>query len=248
MSRISLWYLGLSRRSKIVFTTAAAIVALAAGIFVIFLMTAPQQVEVKNGTIVWDPIDGHIWEDNTETLWVDSSEASEYRVTYVVKYSDEHAEQLKLKQDAELAEKEQLDEAQGLEAITTSVPTQYLEDLATAKHNLAIMGQDIVTGLDMANMLNDFKAGLQYWYDQIAATPAIPEVETYKQQALSAMQKAISAIDLYLQGIATANPQYFEQANALLREAAAIIQSLGDTIKTLAPATEELQNLMESLQ
>ena len=248
MSRLSLWYLGLSRRSKMIFTIAAVITALVMGIFVVYLMTAPQQVEVKNGTIVWDPIDGHIWEDNTETLWVDSSEASQYGVTYVVRYSEEHAEQLKLEQEAELAEKEQFEEAQGLEAVTTSVPTSYLEDLATAKHNLAIMGQDIITGLDMANLLDDFKATLQYWYNQIAATPAIPEVETYKQQALSAMQKAITAIDLYLQGIATANPQYFEQANTLLREAAAIIQSLGDTIKTLAPATEELENMIESLQ
>jgi hypothetical protein len=211
-------------------------------------MLAPQQVEVKDGTIVWDPIDGHIWEDNTETLWVDSSEASNYGVSYVVKYSPEHAEQLQIEQEAELAQREQLEESQGLEVITTSVPTQYLQDLATAEHNLAIMGQDIITGLDMANMLSDFKSGLQYWHNQIAATPAIPEVESYKQQALSALNKAISAIDLYLQGISTANPIYFEQANALLQEAAAIIQNLGDIIKTLAPATEELQNLMQTLQ
>jgi hypothetical protein len=248
MSRISLWYLGLSRRSKIIFTVAAITVAFAAGIFVIYLMLAPQQVEVKNGTIVWDPVDGHIWEDNTETLWVDSSEASNYSVKYIIRYSPEHAEQLQIEQEAELAQREQLEESQGLEAITTYVPTQYLQDLATAEHNLAIMGQDIITGLDMANKLDEFKSGLQYWYDQIAATPAIPEVETYKQQALSAMQKAITAIDLYLQGISTANPVYFEQANALLREAAAIIQNLGDIIKTLAPATDELQNLMQTLQ
>jgi hypothetical protein len=248
MSRVSLWYLGLSRRSKRLLTAAAVLIALAVGIFIICLSTAPRQVEVKNGTIVWDPVDGHIWEDNTETLLVDSAEASKYGVTYVVKYSDEHAEQLQVQEDAELAEREQMEESSGLEPITTSVPTQYLEDLEMAKHNMDITGYDIITGLEMADLLKDFRNTLQYWYDQIAATPAIPEVETYKQQALSALDKGIQAIDLYLQGIATAYPPYFDQANALLKEAATIIQNLGDVIKTLAPATEELQNMVDSLQ
>lgn len=248
MSGIKLRYLRLSRRSKILFTAAAVTAALAVSVFVVFLVLAPRQVQVKNGTIVWDPIDGHVWEDNTETLWVDAGEASNYGVEYIVKYSPEHAEQLAKRQENEAAQREQLQEAQGLEAVTTSVPTQYIRDLETAKYNVETMGRDIITGLDMANMLEEFKSTLQYWRNQIAATPAIPEVETYKQQAISAMDKAIMAIDLYLQGIATANPAYFDQANALLRDAAVIIQDLGDVIKTLAPATEELQNMVDSLQ
>ncbi|MDY6794808.1 MAG: hypothetical protein SWK76_05955 [Actinomycetota bacterium] len=229
-------------------TTMAVIAAIVVGVLVVFLMSTPQQVEVKDGTVVWDPIDGHIWEDNTRTMWVNSNETSNYSVEYIVKYSPEHEEQLKLLQDEELAERGQVEESQGLESISTAVPTQYLKDLETAQNNLGIMGQDIITGLDMANMLEDFKSSLQYWRNQIAATPAIPEVENYKQQALSAMDKAITAIDLYLQGISTANPGYFEQANALLQEAAVIIQDLSDIIKTLAPATEELQNMLQAIQ
>jgi hypothetical protein len=236
MSRLTYWYSGLSRGAKTGITIGGIALAVIAAIAILYLVLAPEKVEVRYGTIVWDPIDGHVWEDNTETIWVEASEAGDYRVERVVQYSPEHQEQID-KQQAELAQQQQAQEGSaGYEALQTVMPTDTLEDLNALQQDLDTMSQDVISGLEMANEISQTRSALQAHYDQIAAYEVIPQIEQYKQQYLSAISKYIQACDLVLKGIATADQSCITQAQVLYDEGTAIIQSLGATLQQLIPA------------
>jgi hypothetical protein len=219
---------------------AGAGIALAAvvAVLVIYMIMTPDQVEVRYGTIVRDPIDGHVWEDNTQTAWVDPSEAGNYKVEYIDKLSEEH-EQMLAEAQAEQAEEQQaVEESTGLESLETTVPSDILQDLQTLQNNIQVMGQDVVTGFEMISEIAEMQSTLLTHYNQVASIPVPQEFESYKQQYLSAIEKAVAALDLYLKAIETGDTSLITEANALYQEAVAIIQDLGQTLQDLFSAIQ----------
>lgn len=229
MSRISLWYAGLSRRTRMIIAGAGIVVAVAVAILVIYMIMTPDQVEVRYGTIVRDPIDGHVWEDNTQTAWVDPGDAGNYRVEYIDKLSPEHEQQLAELQAQEAEEQQAVEESSGMEAIEAAVPADLVQDLQTLESNIQAMGQDVISGLELANQIAETKSALINVYNQVAAYPNIPETQHYKDQVLAALNKYIQACDIALEMIASGDFSRQLEAQALIDEATAILQGLVPT-------------------
>src|SRR5450759_3962426 len=115
MDRITHWYhtRGLRyRRAMIVAGVAACLVGVG---IVGYILLVPGKVEVRYGTIVRDPVDGHVWEDHTKTVQVDSDKTDKYSVKYVDKLSPEHQQQ-QAQEEAQKAQKEaQMAQLSGIE-------------------------------------------------------------------------------------------------------------------------------------
>ncbi|MBC7253848.1 MAG: hypothetical protein H5T72_07760 [Actinobacteria bacterium] len=226
MRRIIIWYSNLGRRSKILLWTTLAIVAALVLLAVAWMVLSPEKVLVRYGTIVRDPIDNHVWEDNTQTAWVSPSEASNYRVEYIDRYSPEHEEKIKKEREAAAAEEKELQESTGLQALETSIPAQTFQDLNTLQQNIEVMGQDIISGMEVAGQVSSIKSTLVNYRNQVASMPLPPELEPLRQEALQIFDMYIRACDLYLQAIATGDLSLVDEANALIQEAAEKIQAL----------------------
>ena len=227
MYRISLWYRGLNRGLRVGITVAAACLAVVvAGAIVYFTLLAPRMVEVRTGTIIRDPVDGHVWEDDTETLTVSQKDADKYRVEYVDRLSDEHAAIKAAEDAAVLAEKEELANATGYQVVSGAMTEEDLANLDALQKNLTTMGKDLLNGLDMVNKLYDARNILVGYRDQVAATSVPPELAGRKQQALQVLDLYIAAIDDYISYIASMNPADVDKAQQSLDQAAAILRSL----------------------
>jgi hypothetical protein len=226
MSRFSYWYSGLSRKARIAMTVGGIAVAVIVAITILYLVFKPTMVEVRYGTIVWDPIDGHVWEDNTQTILVKASEAGDYSVERIEKLSPEHEEQMRLEQEKLAEEAKVLEESTGLEAMETSFPTDTIAQLNTLQQNVEAMGQDLITGMEMAAELYDAQLTLMDYRSQVASLQLPPELETLRQEALQILDMYIRACDFYIDAIATGDLALVDQANALIQEASSMIQSL----------------------
>jgi hypothetical protein len=236
MSRISYWYSGLGRGAKAAITTGGIALAMIVAIAILYMVLTPEKVEVRYGTITWDPIDGHVWEDNTQTIWVEASEVGNYRVERIEKLSPEHEAQIAEETERVEQERAQAEGSTGYENLEAVMPTSTLEDLNALQQDLDTMSQDVISGMEMANEISETRSTLQAHYDQIAAYQVIPEIDQYKQQYLSAISKYIQACDMVLKGIATGDQSCITQAQALYDEGTAIIQSLGAMLQNLVPA------------
>lgn len=226
MNRLSLWYRGLGRNAKIAIVAVFTIVVLVVVGVVGYLVLVPQKVKVKYGTIVRDPVDGHVWSDNTKTAMVDPDKASKYRVEYVDKLSPEHEKEL-ADQKAQLeAEKAKLEESKGLESVDVSVPAEQFGDIQALQQDIQSMGSEVVSGLEMAGQISATKSQLVDYRNQIAAVSLPAQLEPFKQQIIGIFDMYIQACDLYLQGIASADMTYIQQASDLASEATAKIQGL----------------------
>jgi hypothetical protein len=226
MNRFTYWYSGLNRRLKIAIVAGGAAAAVAIAILIAYMVLTPDKVQVRYGTIVRDPISNYVWEDNTQTIMVSPSEAGDYRVEYVDKYTPENEEMLKKKEEQLAEEQKATEGSEGYEAIQTSVSSQAFQDINTLQRNIDIMGQDIVSGMQMANQISSTKSTLVIYRNQVASMSIPPELEPLRQQALQVFDKYISACDLYLRAIAEGNLSYVDQANALINEANDMVQSL----------------------
>jgi uncharacterized protein YwqG len=226
MNRITLWYARLSRRARISIICMGIAIAVIISALVAYMILVPKKVEVRYGTVVRDPLDGYVWEDHTQTALVNPSEAGNYRVEYIDKYSDEHAQQIEEEKAKKAEEQKELAESTGLEALTTAIPAQQMQDLQTLQQNIDVMGYDIIKGIEMANEISETKSMLVQYRNQVAVVELPPELEALRQQALTLFDMYISACDLYLQAIATGNLSLVDQANALIQEANSIMQGL----------------------
>jgi len=226
MSRFSYWYSGLSHKTKIAITAGGIVVAVIVAIAILYLVFKPTMVEVRYGEIVWDPMDGHVWEDNTQTKMVASSEAGDYKVTYIDRLSPEHEEQIRLEKEKLAEEAKALEESSGLEAMEASFPTDTIAQLNTLQKNVEVMGQDIITGMEMANQLYEAQLALMDYRNQAESIALPPELEPLRTQAIQILDMYISACDFYIDAIATSDLTKVDQANALIQEATSIIQSL----------------------
>ena len=226
MNRFTYWYSGLNRRLKIAIIAGGAAAAIAVAVLIAYMVLTPDLVQVRYGTIVRDPINNYVWEDNTQTIMVSPSEAGNYRVEYVDKYTPENEEMLSKKEEQLAEEQKAAEGTEGYQAIQTSVSSQAFADINTLQRNIEIMGQDIVSGMQMANEVSNTKSTLVIYRNQVAAMSIPPELEPLRQQALQIFDKYIAACDLYLKAMSEGSLGYVDQANALINEANGMVQGL----------------------
>jgi hypothetical protein len=226
MNRITLWYRGLGRGAKVLVISVAAVIFLAVVGSIGYMVFHPRKVQVRYGTIVRDPLDGHVWEDKTKTILVDPSKANNYRVEYIDKLSPEH-EQQAVEQKA--AVEQQAQQPAGLATLQAPIPAETMQDLETLQQNIETTGSTLVKGMEMASEISNTKSTLVDYRNQLAAVSVPPELEPLKQQGLQLFDMYIQACDLYLQGIATSNMAVIQQASNLINEA-------NDKARSLVPA------------
>ena len=227
MNRVSLWWRGLSRKTRLALTVSAGCLAvLLAAVALYYTFLAPRMVEVRSGTIVYDPVDGHVWEDNTETLMVSEKDAGNYTVVRIEKLSEEHAAIKAAEEAAKLAELERLRESTGYEAISGGLTEEDLQNLETLQSNLRAMGEGLVTGLEMVNQLSETRDLMASYRNQAAAVTVPPELQPMKDQMLHVFDLYIAAVDCFIDYAASMDPAKLEQGQAYLDQANAIVQSL----------------------
>ncbi len=225
MSRITIWYRGLGKGARIGVIAVSAVVLLAIVGAIGYMVFHPQKVQVRYGTIVRDPVDGHVWEDNTKTAWVDPSQADDYRVEYVDKLSPEH-EQQAAAQAAETQQQAAGESPSGLTKLQAPIDEQTMQDLETLQSNIETAGDSLISGMEMASQISSTKSTLVNYRNQLAAIPVAPELEPLKQQGLQVFDMYIQACDLLLQGIANADMSQVQQAGNLINEANAKVRGL----------------------
>lgn len=227
MTRLTIWYRGLNRNTRRFLIGSCAFVALAVVVAIGYMALNPQKVEVRFGTIVRDPVDGHVWEDNTQTAWVAPADAGKYRVEYIDRLSEEHAAQKEAAQQAAAEAAGAAPGATGVpSALTSSFSGGTMDQLNAFRSNITVAGDDIIAGLEMVQQLSDTKATMVSYRNQIASMALPPEVEGMRGKVLNAFDLGIAACDKYLSGIANASVVDIHEANNLVQQATAIIQGL----------------------
>lgn len=213
-----------SRRKKTL-TYVLAGVALAAASLALYMTLSPKKVEVRFGTIVRDPVDGHVWSDNTRTAYVPSKDAHNFKVEYVDKLSPEHEQQ---QAQARAEEEQQVQEAQsqGLEAVAAPVSSEQFAGIQNLQENIESAGASVISGLDMANEVQSTKSSLVDFRNQISSSPAPAELADLKGRLIRAFDLYINACDLYLQAIATADMSFVDKANGLIDQANSEVRAL----------------------
>ena len=188
-----------------------------------YILLVPSSVEVEYGTIVRDPVDGHVWEDNTMVKTVSSDEAEKFTVTYVDKMSPEH-EQQKAEADAAAAEKAaQQEQLKGLQKMDIPLSNQQLINLRVMLESVDTTGVNVVQGIELSNALSQTRSKLIGYRDQVSSMSVAGELEGFKSMTLTVFDKYIQACDLYLLAIQEVNADYMRQANVLVNEANAMI-------------------------
>jgi hypothetical protein len=222
MDKIRSWYKGLSGSGKALVAVAVVVVIIAIVGSIGFMILNPKKVQVRYGTIVRDPVDGHVWEDKTKTAYVNPSQAGNYRVEYIDKLSPEHEQQQQQQQE----QKAQQQQTPPIETLGNTLSSKQVQDIETLQSNVKTMGGEVVQGLKMASQINDTKASLVSYRNQIAALQLPAELVPKQQQIVSAFDMYIQACDLYLQGIANSDLSAIQQANSLIDQATQTIRSL----------------------
>jgi hypothetical protein len=223
MDRIIHWYhtRGFRHRKAIV---ALGIIACLVGAGIIaYILMAPKKVEVRYGTVVRDPRDGRIWEDNTRTVKVDPDQTEKYEVKYVDKLSPEHAQQVAQEEAIKAQEEAELEKLKGVEKLGIPMTSQELINLRIMMENADISGENIVQGIELSNALSETRNKLIGYREQIAGMSTTAEVASFKERAVTIFDKYIQACDLYLKAISEADQSVLYQANALVNEASALI-------------------------
>ncbi len=226
MGRISYWYSGLSRGAKTAITISGVALAALVAAAILYMVLTPDKVEVRYGTIVWDPVDGHVWEDNTQTIWVEASEAGNYRVERIEQLSPEHQEQIDKQKEEQKKREEELVQYTGVEGIEAAFPADTFAQLNTLQQNIETAGQDILTGMKMANEIYVAQTTLLDTRNQAASMALPPDLEPLRGEALHVLDLYISACDYYLDAIASGDLSLIDQGNALIQEATTIVQGL----------------------
>ncbi len=226
MNRVTLWYKDLGKSARVLVIIACVVVMVAAVGAIGYMVFNPKKVEVKYGTIVRDPVDGHVWEDKTKTAWVNPSQAGNYKVEYIDKLSPEHEKQQAEQQAQQQQQKQQQAQGPTMELMQSPINSSQMNQINTLQQNMNTAGQSVVSGLEMAGKISDTKSSLVSYRNQVAGIAVAPELEGKKQQILQAFDMCIHACDLYLQGIANSSMASIQQANNLINQANALMRSL----------------------
>jgi len=223
MDRIIHWYHIRGFRHRKAIMTLGVIACLVGGGIISYILLVPVKVQVRYGTIVRDPVDGHVWEDHTKTIRVDSNKTDKYSVKFVDRLSPEHEQQLaQEKAQAAQSEAEQA-KLQGYEKLGIPLSSQELINIQITLQNVDVSGTSVIQGIELSNTLSATKSKLVTYRNQVAAMRVAAELSSFKERILTIFDKYIQACDLYLLAMTEANQSYMEQANVLVNEASALI-------------------------
>ncbi len=224
-----LWYARQSRAVRTAIICGGTAVVIAALIAVIWMIQNPGKVQVTYGKIVKDPRCGHVFEDDTQTIWVKPSEAADYKLEVEERYCDQCQEEIKAEVARRIEEEKERGESSGLEAITMTIPEDQMQQLESLQSNIKTMQYEVVKGIEMANQIVNARNGLVEFRNTIASTGLPPELSTLeskKQELLQIIDLYIAACDLGIKAIDTADMGYASQAQDLLDEANARVQAI----------------------
>lgn len=220
MNKLAIWYNNLDMNRKKQITAAGITFSIIALVLVAFVVFVPKKVTVTYGTIVRDPVDGHVWENNTKTKTVSSKDADKYAIKYVDKLSEESQKKVDEEKAQEEAEaQQQAQGSQGLEDVPIVLTEGQVKDIQTIQSNISKIGPQVITGFQMTQGLEQTKNSLVNYRNQLAGVSVPGEIEGMKQTAIQVFDKLIRSCDLYISAIANADISAFEQANALINEA-----------------------------
>lgn len=225
MSKIYLWYIGLSRGKKAALTAVFFLMVIAILVVSLYLVFMPRKVMVRYGTIVRDPIDGRVWSDNTKTAFVPANQAANYKIEYVDKYSPEHEKQLAEERARREAEEKSKEEETGFEGLAFATGAEQLSSMESVRKSIESAGSSVVTGMQIASEISSTKSTLVRTRNEIAAIPVPVQLQGIKNEVISCFDMYIRACDLYLEGIANADLGKIAEAERLTREATARLQN-----------------------
>ncbi len=226
MSRITVWYRGLGRGAKGAVITAAVLLVLAILGSIGYMVLSPEKVQVRYGTIVRDPVDGHVWEDHTKTAMVPPSQAGNYKVEYVDKLSPEHQQQAEQQQAEQAQQQAAQQQGPSLTTLQSPIDAKTMQDLNTLQQNIETAGNTLVSGMEMASKISGTKSTLVNYRNQLAGMSIPSQLEPLRQKGLQAFDMYIQACDLYLQGIATSDLAAIRQASDLITQANNMVRGL----------------------
>ncbi len=224
MSKVYLWFIGLSRGKRALLTVGFSLFVIAVLAVSLYLVFVPRKVLVRYGTIVRDPIDGRVWSDNTKTAYVHPKDAPNYKIEYVDKYSPEHEKQLAEERARKEAEEKQKEEETGFEGIAVITGAELSAEMESVRENIESAGSSVVTGMQVASEISATKSSLIKTRNEIAAIPVPPQLQGVKNEVISCFDMYIRACDLYLEGIAEADLSKIAEAERLTKEATAKLQ------------------------
>jgi hypothetical protein len=126
MNRIIHWYHSKGFRHRHAIMAAGIIACLVGAGIVSYIILVPRKVEVRYGTVVRDPVDGHIWEENTKTIEVNPDQTEKYSVKYVDKLSPEHEQQVAQEEAQKAQQQAELEQLKGVEKLGIPMTSQQL--------------------------------------------------------------------------------------------------------------------------
>jgi hypothetical protein len=241
------WYHTRSRKSKrIIVVLAVAATMVVAGV-VGYTLFWPHKVEVRYGTVVRDPVDGHVWEDNTKTIWVDADKVTKYSVEYIDKLSPEHQQQAAQEKTQQAQEEAQAASTQVIEPIAPVITDAQLANMRAAKQSVDSVASSIIDGLKMLDGFVEAKNQMINYRNQIASTAVEPQVEPLKQKLLSIFDKYIQASELFIQAIVTPDLNKAAQAQVLVSEANAMVEEFTPVAQQLKQVIDEFIDILRRI-
>ena len=247
MNGLSRWYHIRSHKSRKAIVVLGVAVSLAVVGIIGYPLLAPHKVNVRYGTIVRDPVDGHVWEDHTKTIRVNADKAGKYTVEYIDKLSPEHQQQAAQEKTQEAEKAAQAESTQVIEPATPLVTNEQLANMKTAQQSVDTVARSIIDGMKMLSGFVEAKNQMINYRNQIAAMPVAQEIEPAKQRLLLIFDKYIQASDLFIQAIVTADRSKATQADALVKEANAMVEDVLPVAQQLKQIIDEFIDILRKI-
>jgi len=241
------WYHTRGRKTRIGISALAVVACLVCVGIIGYMLLVPRKVEVRYGTIVRDPVDGHVWEDHTKTARVAENKADKYIVKYVDKLSPEHQQQEAQQQAQKSEEQTQAAMTQIIQPATPVVTEEQLQSMRNLQKSVDTIGQGVLDSMKILNGVVQIRPQLVNYRNQVAAMQVAPQLEPLKQKLLGVFDDYIQACDLYVQAVVTGNIDYAHQANALIGEAAATIKEFVPTAKEFKDVVDEFIKIIRQI-
>jgi hypothetical protein len=238
VNKLKYWYRTRGRKTRLAVSALAVAACLVVVGIIGYMLLVPRRIEVRYGTIVRDPVDGHVWEDKTKTAVVDEGKAHNYTITYVDKLSPEHQKQQQEEQAQQAAEQTQAEMTQIVQPATPLITDAQLESMRNVEQSVDTVGQGILDGMKMLNGIVEIRPQLVNYRNQVANMSVAPQLEPLKQKLVGVFDDYIAACDLYVQAVVTGDVNYAHQANAKIAEATA-------TIKDFVPTAQEFKDIVD---
>ena len=250
MNKLKYWYHKQNRKTKRLVVGLFLVICLVVAGIVGYSLLAPSKVEIRYGTIVRDPVDGHVWEDNTMTIRVDASEVDKYGgVEYIDKLSPEHEQQAAEEQAKEAEEQSEAAASVGvLEPATPFVTEEQLQSMRNLQSSVDTVSQGAIDGLRLLNGIAQAKSELITYRGRLAETPVAPELEPLKRQLLGIFDSFIRASDLYIQAAVTGDLSLASRANAIIVQANASLMEFLPNSAELKQYLDDLLNVVRGIE